>query len=130
MINGLVAGVAIVVILFCTFLAGGYWIVGVMEKEAKKYGNCRLNGLTFTVEKCNRLADDEKTKSAIKSLEKYGYTYHGGELWRPPFGKAPFFVVADDVAEKIRALECGIEGGDYVWARCIAKVLTVIEGAK
>lgn len=50
------------------------------------------------------LADDEKAKSAIKSLESYGYTYLGGELWKPPLGKKPFFVVAVDLVEQMRQL--------------------------
>lgn len=29
--------------------------------------------------------------SAIKTLDKLGYTYHGGELWKPPIGEVPKF---------------------------------------
>src|SRR5262245_11717549 len=29
--------------------------------------------------------------AAIRTLENLGYTYHGGELWKPPLGEAPDF---------------------------------------
>jgi hypothetical protein len=28
-------------------------------------------------------------KQAVKTLESMGYTYHGGEYWKPPLGKKP-----------------------------------------
>jgi hypothetical protein len=28
-----------------------------------------------------------KALSAIETLKRLGYTYHGGELWKPPLGK-------------------------------------------
>ena len=37
----------------------------------------------------------EAEQSAVKTLEQLGYTYHGGELWKPPLGKAPDFNLID-----------------------------------
>ena len=28
-----------------------------------------------------------KALSAIETLKRLGFTYHGGELWKPPLGK-------------------------------------------
>lgn len=33
-----------------------------------------------------------KMVAAYNTLKKMGYTYHGGELWKPPLGEAPDFV--------------------------------------
>lgn len=30
-----------------------------------------------------------KNEAAIKTLERLGYTYHGGEQWKPPVGRVP-----------------------------------------
>lgn len=30
--------------------------------------------------------------AAVKTLEKLGYTYHGGELWEPPIGEVPSYI--------------------------------------
>lgn len=32
-------------------------------------------------------------RAAAATLEKLGYTYHGGELWKPPLGKPPHWVL-------------------------------------
>jgi len=32
--------------------------------------------------------------AAIRTLTRLGYTYHGGEQWKPPLGKAPAFASA------------------------------------
>ncbi len=40
-------------------------------------------------------AENEAAQSAVKTLEQLGYTYHGGELWKPPLGKAPDFNLID-----------------------------------
>lgn len=34
-------------------------------------------------------------KSAVATLESKGYTYHGGQLWKPPIGKAPAYITDD-----------------------------------
>ena len=33
--------------------------------------------------------------AAVKTLERKGYTYNGGELWKPPLGKPPDFDLLD-----------------------------------
>ena len=33
------------------------------------------------------MTDRELLESAVKTLEHLGYTYHGGEFWKPPLGK-------------------------------------------
>ena len=35
--------------------------------------------------------------SAIRTLDKLGYTYHGGELWKPPIGEKPTFTQPAEV---------------------------------
>jgi hypothetical protein len=32
---------------------------------------------------------DRAKNAAIKTLERIGYTYHGGEEWKPPLGEKP-----------------------------------------
>lgn len=32
-------------------------------------------------------------RAAAATLEKLGYTYHGGELWKPPLGKPPHWAL-------------------------------------
>ena len=34
---------------------------------------------------------DRSKDAAVKTLERLGYTYHGGEEWKPPLGKQEFF---------------------------------------
>lgn len=42
---------------------------------------------------------DRKALAAIQTLEMSGYTYHGGELWKPPVGKRPAWL--DDPAPEV-----------------------------
>lgn len=46
-----------------------------------------------------------KQNSAVKTLEALGYTYSGGELWKPPIGKAPDFNLMDKLHARIKELE-------------------------
>ena len=41
--------------------------------------------------------------AAQKTLEGLGYTYHGGELWKPPLGRAPGFALVDRLNAKLEA---------------------------
>lgn len=47
---------------------------------------------------------DRESHAAISTLENLGYTYHGGELWKPPLGECPEHIceewpqVGDEVA--------------------------------
>ena len=34
----------------------------------------------------------DESEAAIKTLANLGYTYHGGELWKPPIGKPPEYI--------------------------------------
>lgn len=67
-------------------------------------------------------AENERTKSAIKTLEHLGYTNHGGGVWKPPLGKAPNFDLIDSIraerdalAAKLVPLEADAER--YRWLR-------------
>ena len=35
---------------------------------------------------------DQRSASAIRTLERMRYTYHGAELWKPPLGKPPVWM--------------------------------------
>lgn len=57
-----------------------------------------------------RLAEpDEEASSAdaaIKTLQHLGYTYHGGELWKPPLGnKTP-----DDTEARVQRVMAAADG--------------------
>lgn len=32
---------------------------------------------------------DRERVAAVRTLERMGFTYHGGDLWKPPLGSAP-----------------------------------------
>lgn len=36
--------------------------------------------------------DDTGSTAAIATLTSLGYTYHGGQMWKPPLGQPPEFV--------------------------------------
>ena len=38
--------------------------------------------------------------SAVKTLESLGYVWNGGELWRPPIGKAPSYIT-DEIDDTV-----------------------------
>lgn len=40
-------------------------------------------------------------QAAVRTLRHAGYTYHGGEMWKPPLGLSPHVVEA---REKLRAM--------------------------
>lgn len=44
---------------------------------------------------CGRTADTA-TAAAVETLQRLDYTYHGGQLWRPPLGAQPAWVDAVD----------------------------------
>jgi cell division protein FtsB len=50
-------------------------------------------------------AENEAAQSAVKTLEQLGYTYHGGELCKPPLGKAPDFSLIDSLRAENEALQ-------------------------
>lgn len=57
---------------------------------------------------------DAKHEAAVKTLEAAGYTYHGGELWKPPLGPSakPFL---DRIAELEAALRTIASTFDETW---------------
>lgn len=70
-----------------------------------------------------------KQNSAVKTLEALGYTYNGGELWKPPIGKTPDFNLIDKLNARIKELESekhineikaqGIEEAiQYLYSKC------------
>lgn len=52
----------------------------------------------------NMQAEIERCKSAVRTLEKIGYTNNGGELWKPLVGKAPDFGLIDSLRAERDAL--------------------------
>jgi hypothetical protein len=49
--------------------------------------------------------DESKLLAAQKTLERMGYTYHGGEQWKPPLGQAPDFALVDRLKARLEAAE-------------------------
>ena len=47
-------------------------------------------------------ASRTKESTAIETLDKLGYTWNGGELWKPPMGNAPTFAKTKVTYEKVR----------------------------
>lgn len=45
-----------------------------------------------------------EASAAIKTLQSIGYTYQGGEFWKPPIGKAPNFDLIDSLHARIAEL--------------------------
>lgn len=43
--------------------------------------------------------------AAVATLEALGYTHEGGNLWKPPLGKAPDFNLLDTLHARIASLE-------------------------
>jgi hypothetical protein len=48
--------------------------------------------LRDAAERIRTLASSSMSESAVRTLESLGYTYHGGELWKPPLGNCPTFL--------------------------------------
>ena len=51
------------------------------------------------------VSEQSAYKAAIATLEHLGYTYHGGEMWKPPLGPAPNFSLIDQLHAEIDALK-------------------------
>lgn len=59
--------------------------------------------------------DARSGEAAIRTLERKGYTYHGGIEWKPPLGPAPDFnllAAKNAEIERLRAALRGAMGGD------------------
>ena len=57
------------------------------------------------LEKYLELERDRAQTAAVKTLESMKYTYHGGELWKPPLAKPPFCIANDFVPENMKLAE-------------------------
>lgn len=64
-------------------------------------------------------------KAAVKTLKHLGYTYHGGELWKPPLGKpAQRKSLTDEQIEQVFKKHAGYGGDDFIsFARAIEAAL-------
>ena len=51
------------------------------------------------------VSEQSAYKAAVATLEHLGYTYHGGEMWKPPLGPAPNFSLIDQLHAEIDALK-------------------------
>ena len=43
-------------------------------------------------------------KAAVKTLERKGYAYHGGEEWKPPLGKMPDYLLQENKPESLNIM--------------------------
>ncbi|MGE8446626.1 MAG: hypothetical protein ACN6O1_10445 [Comamonas sp.] len=48
---------------------------------------------------------NDKKDAAVATLENLGYTHEGGNLWKPPLGKAPDSNLLDTLHARIASLE-------------------------
>jgi len=62
-------------------------------------------------------AENVRLRSAERTLLALGYTDNGGDLWKPPLGRAPDFNLLDSKNNRIAELEAQI-------AQCEPKALT------
>ncbi|MFL3604255.1 hypothetical protein ACJU4I_10805 [Pseudomonas aeruginosa] len=64
--------------------------------------------------------------SAVRTLEALGYTYHGGEQWKPPIGKAPDFDLIDSLraeVERLRADTSSMRGSLNAYSKSTKKLV-------
>lgn len=50
--------------------------------------------------------DAAKKEAAFKTLQDLGYTYHGGEMWKPPLGQPPAYITWDGEGIPPTGVEC------------------------
>ena len=70
-----------------------------------------------------KFKEREMEDAAVLTLEKLNYTYHGGQLWKPPIGQKPDWV-DEDKAVQARELD---GSGAVEWADGLPPVGTVCE---
>lgn len=72
---------------------------------------------------------DRRAAAAVATLRQLGYTWEGGELWKPPIGPAPDFEMRDndlyfrwliDPANKVGGILCR---GRRFWPSLIAAAI-------
>jgi hypothetical protein len=52
------------------------------------------------------------SEAAVATLQRLGYTYNSGELWRPPIGKKPDFDLIDTLRAEREALHLRLNAAD------------------
>lgn len=67
-------------------------------------------------------AEIERQRSAVHTLEKLGYTNCGGELWKPPIGKAPDFNLIDSLRAEIARLREQVELGKQIYRESVTRI--------
>lgn len=93
-------------------------MVGIPVKFSLEYWDIIAQRELVTSVNDDRLAQDV---AAVKTLEMSGYTYHGGELWKPPLGKAPDYINGDNVNHPSHYTQGGIECIDAIKAATVGK---------
>ena len=67
----------------------------------------------------NRINEIEaRLQAATRTLEHLGYTYHGGELWKPPVGKPPNFDLLSAKDAEIERLKSEVSKYRTKYAEC------------
>lgn len=56
------------------------------------------------------LSSQSSEQAAVRTLEQRGYTYHGGELWKPPLGSSSSTVANMSLPSSREAYEQWISG--------------------
>ena len=75
---------------------------------------------------------EQQRSAAIKTLEFLGYTYHGGEQWKPPLGKLPSWL---DETAPVQLVPDAIIGDDESpeyrtgWNECRETMLHMLTSA-
>lgn len=93
----------------------GHFLGGFLHSQLRKYAReaVRLNmpnyGPSIDEEKhsMRMSAKDGKGAAAIKTLESLGYTYNGGELWKPPLGKKPDHITSEPLPFDLEKAKAG-----------------------
>lgn len=63
----------------------------------------------------HKFTDDAAKKSAaFNTLKRLGYTYHGGEEWKPPLGQPPDYITWDGEGIPPAGAECEACEAQYI----------------
>jgi hypothetical protein len=89
---------------------------GNMTPMAEEYWNKAITAIKQALS-----APVQEATAAINTLKFLGYTYHGGEQWKPPLGECPAWLnepapVQEPVAWQVHPFDYGI-GHEGVYAR-------------
>lgn len=75
-------------------------------------------------------SENNRLHSAANTLERIGYTDHGGELWKPPIGQKPNFDLIDQLRAEVAGLKTGYEAYERVNAELKAEVQALRKDAE